>query len=66
MVNFTDLESHMKLAQEEYHAASNLKKDGTHFDKKILEDAWRHYNVIRKRYHTKRAEISNNTLRIAE
>lgn len=56
----------MKLAQEEYQSASNLKNDGTHLDKKILEDAWRHYNEIRKRYHTKRAEIANNTLRIVE
>jgi hypothetical protein len=35
-------------------------------DEHALKVAWRHYNSIREKYHTKRAEISNHFLRLAK
>ncbi len=66
-MNFTEIEGHMKLAHEELGTINSLKKsDASHFEKQRLQDALRHYNKIREKYHTKKAEITHNILRIVE
>jgi len=66
-MNFTELQGHMKLAHEEFHTINKQKKSiPSQYDKKRLEDAQRHYNKIREKYHTKKAEIANNILQIVE
>jgi hypothetical protein len=66
-VNFTEIEEHMKLAHEEFCTINSLRKsDVNHFEKQRLQDALRHYNKIREKYHTKKAEITSNILHIVE
>ncbi len=66
-MNFTEIEGHMKLAHEEFHTINKLRKpDGNHLDKQRLEAARRHYEKIREKYHTRKAKIVNNILRIVE
>jgi len=66
-VNFTEIEGRMKLAHEEFHSINKLRKsDGIPLDKQRLEDARRHYDKIREKYHTRKAKIVNNILRIVE
>ncbi len=35
-------------------------------DEHALEVAWRHYDTIRKKYHTKRAEVYDHFLRLVK
>ena len=66
-MNFTEIEGHMKLAHEEFHTINKLRKsDGTHLDKQRLEVARIHYEKIREKYHTRKAKIVNNILRVVE
>jgi len=65
-MNIDELKGHMNLAHVELSTIDNLKKSGkSHFDETRLKDAQRHYNKIREKYHTKKAQIENNILRIA-
>jgi len=64
-VNFREIEGQMKLAHEEFSTIRGLSKPNGHpIDKQRLDDAWRNYNEIRKKYHIKKAEIVGDTLRL--
>ncbi len=66
-MNFTEIEGHMKLAHEEFHNINKSRKpDGNHLDEQRLEAARRHYAKSREKYHTRKAKIVNNILRIVE